>query len=132
MRRRLLDLLLWKGDTSMIDGTFTGDGTERVTISLEHEPDFIYIVRTSSDIPETSCIHGLVIMRDMYASATYQNAGSTNISNGGHYYNINGLYADIKINAAYTDGVLTINASPAARKFLKDGLYKYRAGVFEK
>lgn len=117
---------------SIIDGTFTGDGTYAQTITLDFEPDFIYIVRTSQDTPETSCINGITIMRDMYVSATYINQNSANVSNGGHFYNINGLYGSSQINAAYDDGVLTIHASPAGRKFLKDGLYKYRIGVFEK
>ena len=116
----------------MVDGTFTGDGTAVQIINLEFEPDFIYIVITSQDTPETSCINGITIMRDMYASSTYISPNNPNISNGGHIYNINGLYGSAQINAAYADGVLTINASPSARKFLKDGLYKYRIGVFEK
>lgn len=117
---------------SIIDGTFTGDGTNVQTITLDFEPDFIYIVRESQDSTETPCINGIVIMRDMYASATYINQNSTSILNGGHIYNINGLYGSVQINADYSDGVLTINASPVARRFLKDGLYKYRIGVFEK
>ena len=41
MRRRMLMDLIFGGDSVKYEGTFTGNGTQEITIPMDFEPDYI-------------------------------------------------------------------------------------------
>lgn len=129
MRRRTLMDLIFGGDDVKYEGTFTGNGTQEITIPLDFEPDYIYVKRTNLLI-DVNGAYGCAILRDMYSGATYTGANSASILNGGFAYDIDGLYGNNNMCATYSSGNLTLHISPASRPLAYGEEYKIICGKF--
>lgn len=131
IRRRLMVLTEKEMENMRMDtGSFVGDGTVSVYITLDYEPDIIYIIREDRDLPgavAAAGIYALVIVRDIVAQTSYaSNASSGSSSNGGYTYDISGLYGDTTKYAVYADGILTVSASPAQRQWANGVTYNWK------
>lgn len=129
MRRRALMDLIFGGDSVKYEGTFTGNGTQEITIPLDFEPDYIYVRRTNL-LVDVNAAYGCAILRDMYAGASYTGANNTTIVNGGFTYDIDGLYGSNTMWATYGSGNLTLHLSPANRPLVDGEEYKIICGKF--
>lgn len=129
MRRRALMDLIFGGDGVKYEGTFTGNGTQEITIPMDFEPDYIYVKRTNL-LVDVNAAYGCAILKDMYAGAAYTQANTTNTINGGFVYDIDGLYGNTTMWATYGSGNLTLHLSPASRLLADGEEYKIICGKF--
>ena len=121
--------LIFGGDGVKYEDTFTGNGTQEITIPMDFEPDYIYVKRTNLLI-DVNAAYGCAILRDMYSGATYTGANATSVINGGFAYDIDGLYGSVNMWATYSSGNLTLHISPASRPLADGEEYKIICGKF--
>lgn len=120
-------------------GEMIGDGLSHlwydskqnaIHIPVSFEPDILFMCLTDTSATlDANHVYGGCLIRDIICQASYRQANSPTVTNGGFAYWIDGLIGQVNTNrASYENGIVSWWLAPGSRPLYNGASYTWIAG----